>query len=203
MSAFHIILLIALVAVCLLMLLLILMQRPRQEGLGAAFGVDVTSQMFGSRTTDVLQRGTVYLTVMFFLICVGISVIHAHQTKRNAAMGKALAALPAPAAETQPAKPAETNSAPVQVVPQPATSENKETAPPAQAPPATGTPVLSQPPAAPDNKPAESPAPKPADGSAVTPSPVSPPPAGPSDAPKPSGTPATSPTPSPEPPKSN
>ncbi len=49
-------LLILFVVVCLLMSLLILMQRPKQEGLGAAFGSGMTDQMFGARTTNVLQR---------------------------------------------------------------------------------------------------------------------------------------------------
>ena len=42
--------------VCLLMTLLILMQRPKQEGLGAAFGGGVTDQVFGASTTNVLPR---------------------------------------------------------------------------------------------------------------------------------------------------
>ncbi|MEO0018436.1 MAG: preprotein translocase subunit SecG, partial [Verrucomicrobiota bacterium] len=61
-------LLVVFVLVCLLMTLLILMQRPKQEGLGAAFGASVTDQVFGARTTNVLQRGTVYLGSLFFIL---------------------------------------------------------------------------------------------------------------------------------------
>lgn len=55
------------VAICLLLALVVLMQRPKQEGLGAAFGGGLTDQAFGARTTDVLQKGTVYLGTLFFL----------------------------------------------------------------------------------------------------------------------------------------
>ena len=58
------------VIVCLLLALVVLMQRPKQEGLGAAFGSGLTDQAFGARTTDVLQKGTVYLGTLFFIITV-------------------------------------------------------------------------------------------------------------------------------------
>ena len=51
---------IAHVVVSLLLVLVILMQRPKQEGLGAAFGSGMTDAAWGARTTDVLQKGTVY-----------------------------------------------------------------------------------------------------------------------------------------------
>jgi len=50
-------LLIVFVITCLLMSLMILMQRPKQEGLGAAFGSGMTDQMFGARTTNVQHTG--------------------------------------------------------------------------------------------------------------------------------------------------
>lgn len=64
-----------LVAVCLLLCLVVLMQRPKQEGLGAAFGGGMTDQAFGARTTDVLQKGTVYLGTAFFLITLTLSIL--------------------------------------------------------------------------------------------------------------------------------
>ncbi len=69
------------VIVCGLMILLILMQRPKQEGLGAAFGGGVTDQVFGARTTNVLQRGTVYLGSMFFIIALALAVLVGQQNK--------------------------------------------------------------------------------------------------------------------------
>jgi preprotein translocase subunit SecG len=96
MSALYIILLIGIVLVSLFLLLLVLMQRPKQEGLGATFGVDATNQMFGSRTTDVLQKATTYLTVVFFLLAVGLGLLNAHETKKAARLGTDLASLPVP-----------------------------------------------------------------------------------------------------------
>lgn len=68
-------LLVIFVIVCLLMTLVILMQRPKQEGLGAAFGGGVTDQVFGARTTNVLQRGTVYFGSLFFILSLLLAVL--------------------------------------------------------------------------------------------------------------------------------
>jgi preprotein translocase subunit SecG len=63
------------VIVCLLLALVVLMQRPKQEGLGAAFGSGLTDQAFGARTTDVLQKGTVYLGTLFFVITLVLAIL--------------------------------------------------------------------------------------------------------------------------------
>lgn len=75
-------LLVIFVIVCLLMTLLVLMQRPKQEGLGAAFGGGVTDQVFGARTTNVLQRGTVYLGSLFFLLSLTLAVLIGLKNKK-------------------------------------------------------------------------------------------------------------------------
>ncbi|MES2922181.1 MAG: preprotein translocase subunit SecG [Verrucomicrobiota bacterium] len=69
------------VIVCFLMTLLILMQRPKQEGLGAAFGGGVTDQVFGARTTNVLQKGTVYLGSLFFILSLALAVMIGQKNK--------------------------------------------------------------------------------------------------------------------------
>jgi preprotein translocase subunit SecG len=69
------------VVVCLLMSMIILMQRPKNEGLGAAFGSNTTDQLFGARTTNVLQKATVYLSTLFFVITLTLAVLIG---KRNA-----------------------------------------------------------------------------------------------------------------------
>jgi preprotein translocase subunit SecG len=76
-------LLVIFVIVCLLMALLILMQRPKQEGLGAAFGGGVTDQVFGARTTNVLQRGTVYLGSLFFILSLVLAILIGKQSKQR------------------------------------------------------------------------------------------------------------------------
>lgn len=77
------ILLVVFVIVCLLMALLILMQRPKQEGLGAAFGGGVTDQVFGARTTNVLQKGTVYLGSLFFILSLTLAILIGKQNKQT------------------------------------------------------------------------------------------------------------------------
>jgi preprotein translocase subunit SecG len=98
-------LLVVFVIVCLLMTLLILMQRPKQEGLGAAFGGGVTDQVFGARTTNVLQRGTVYLGSLFFLLSLTLAVLIGHQNKKTSI----LAPKPPPV-KVEETKPATTDS---------------------------------------------------------------------------------------------
>lgn len=64
-----------LLIVSALLLLLVLMQRPKQEGLGAAFGAAMTDQAFGARTTDVLKKGTIFFGSLFMLLCFILSVL--------------------------------------------------------------------------------------------------------------------------------
>jgi preprotein translocase subunit SecG len=153
-------LLVVFVIVCLLMSLLILMQRPKQEGLGAAFGGGVTDQVFGARTTNVLQRGTVYLGSMFFILAMTLAILIGKQTKQKSLLEpkKAVAEKSAEkdekAAETEKPSlveelPAEVTPAPVEVTPAPV-----EEAP---APPVEETPA---PPEAAPTPPAELTAPE-------------------------------------------
>lgn len=51
------------------------MQRPKQEGLGAAFGAAITDQAFGARTTDVLKKATVYFGSAFMLLCLVLAML--------------------------------------------------------------------------------------------------------------------------------
>ena len=58
-NALIVFLIVILAIVCLLMIFAVLMQRPKQEGLGAAFGGGITDQVWGAQTTNVLQKFTV------------------------------------------------------------------------------------------------------------------------------------------------
>ena len=71
--------------VCLLMVLIVLMQKPKQEGLGAAFGGGVTDQMFGAQTSNVLQKATVTLAIIFFVITLLLAVLVGKQQKHSKA----------------------------------------------------------------------------------------------------------------------
>lgn len=123
-------LLVIFVIVCLLMTLVILMQRPKQEGLGAAFGGGVTDQVFGARTTNVLQRGTVYLGSLFFLLSLALAVLIGQKNKTTSIVTKADAA-----AKVEAAVPAKT---PEVVVPK---SLQEELPADLTTPPATSVPV--------------------------------------------------------------
>lgn len=107
------------VIVCLLLILIILMQRPRQEGLGAAFGGGVTDQMFGAQTTNVLQKFTGYLAGALFLLTLVLAILTTKVQREKAADGKKLfeapppAAAPAVPATPTPGVPASAASAPV------------------------------------------------------------------------------------------
>ena len=67
------------VLVALIMVLVILMQRPKSEGLGAAFGGGVTENIFGAQTTNVLVKFTTWLAGIFFALTFGLSVLYAHR----------------------------------------------------------------------------------------------------------------------------
>jgi preprotein translocase subunit SecG len=65
--------------VSLLMMLVILMQRPKSEGLGAAFGGGVTENIFGAQTTNVLTKITGWLAAIFFLLTFVLSILYARK----------------------------------------------------------------------------------------------------------------------------
>jgi preprotein translocase subunit SecG len=67
------------VLVSLLMMLVILMQRPKSEGLGAAFGAGVTENIFGAQTTNVLVKFTAWLAGIFFALTLALSILNAHK----------------------------------------------------------------------------------------------------------------------------
>jgi preprotein translocase subunit SecG len=71
------------VLVALLMTLVILMQRPKSEGLGAAFGGGVTENIFGAQTTNVLVKFTSWLAGMFFVLTFILSILYSHKTSRD------------------------------------------------------------------------------------------------------------------------
>jgi preprotein translocase subunit SecG len=71
------------VLVALLMILVILMQRPKSEGLGAAFGGGVTENIFGAQTTNVLVKFTAWMTGMFFALTFVLSVLYSHKTSKD------------------------------------------------------------------------------------------------------------------------
>ena len=93
------------VIVSLLLILVVLMQRPRQEGLGASFGDAAASQVWGAQTTNVLQKFTVYLAILLFGLTILLAVlVSRHQTgsKSTKIFGDAKPEAAAPAAAAAP-----------------------------------------------------------------------------------------------------
>lgn len=149
---------------CALLLLVVLMQRPKQEGLGAAFGAQMTDQAFGAQTTDVLKKGTVFFGTAFMLLSFILAVLMNAQFQNK--KSQLNTAAPAPAAT-------QTEQAPATeaVTPTPALEnlENLEqktapaiVAPAAEPAPAPAAESAPAPAAEPAPAPAAEPAPAPA-----------------------------------------
>jgi preprotein translocase subunit SecG len=136
------------VLVALLMLLVILMQRPKSEGLGAAFGGGVTENIFGAQTTNVLTKATAWLAGVFFLLTFVLSILYAHRSMTSSSLrrellkteaatsaGKSKNAAQVPAATTpRPASPAPGDAA-VGVVPPASVPVAPSSAPSSPTPP--------------------------------------------------------------------
>ena len=76
------------IIVSLLIILLVLMQRPKNEGLGAAFGGGMTDNLFGAQTTNVLATITRWLGGLFFGISLLLSILYTHQHASSSELQK-------------------------------------------------------------------------------------------------------------------
>jgi preprotein translocase subunit SecG len=126
------------VLVALLMVLVILMQRPKSEGLGAAFGGAVTENIFGAQTTNVLVKFTTWLAGIFFALTLALSILYAHRGTGGESAFRRELMKPQAAPATSPA-PATSEASPVS---SPASS-------PIQASPASSPAPTAQPTATP------------------------------------------------------
>ena len=90
--------------VALLMTLVILMQRPKSEGLGAAFGGGVTENIFGAQTTNVLTKFTGWLAGFFFVLTFVLGVLYARRSASESSLHRELMGMPtaAPTASQAP-----------------------------------------------------------------------------------------------------
>jgi preprotein translocase subunit SecG len=90
------------VLICFLIVLVVLMQRPRSEGLGAAFGGGMTENMFGAQTTNVLVKFTSWLAMAFFAITLVLSILTAKIAGGKTAIQESLLNSPVPQATATP-----------------------------------------------------------------------------------------------------
>jgi preprotein translocase subunit SecG len=201
MAILSILLTVIIIAVSILMVLVVLIQRPKQEGLGAAFGGGTLDSALGAHTTDVLQKFTTWLGVIFFVSAIALAMVKTREFRESAA-SNVLEGVEAKQPEIPgglppelsnipglenlkletpaPAAPTETKP----VAPAPAKPEVKKEAPAAPAPatPAPAKPeVKKEAPVAPAAVPA-TPAPAPAKPEVKKEAPVAPAPAAPAPA---------------------
>jgi preprotein translocase subunit SecG len=132
------------VIVCLLMVLVVLMQRPRSEGLGAAFGSGMTENIFGAQTTHVLAKFTTWLGISFFVLTLGLAMVYAHLNPSQNQIQKELLSMPVPkAAAATPAPAAVPAATPQAAQPTPAAAAPAPSVAPSAAPAATAAPVAA------------------------------------------------------------
>ena len=85
MAILSILLTVIIIAVSILMVLVVLIQRPKQEGLGAAFGGGTLDSALGAHTTDVLQKFTTWLGVIFFVSAIALAMVKTREFRESAA----------------------------------------------------------------------------------------------------------------------
>lgn len=95
----------AIFVICsILLTLAVLMQRPRSEGLGAAFGGGMTESIFGAQTSDVLVKATIWLGGIFFVCTLALAFLYSYRSRSEFKASDLLQPVPAataPATEKQ------------------------------------------------------------------------------------------------------
>jgi len=114
------VLLVIFVIDCALMCLVVLMQRSKQEGLGAAFGGGFTESVWGAQTSQVLVKATIWFAAIFFILSIALARLYSHRealAEKSSQIEQEL---------MQPMAPASTNAAPATapVVPAASASTN-------------------------------------------------------------------------------
>ena len=127
-----------LVIVSLLIILVTLMQRPKNEGLGAAFGGGMTDNLFGAQTTNVLATFTKWLGGLFFALTLTLSVLYSHQSTAKSKVQQQLLSAPKPEAAAA-STPAEATT----LAPAAASTPSTENAAPSEAPSPTEAPTAT------------------------------------------------------------
>ena len=144
------------VLVSVLMVLVILMQRPKSEGLGAAFGGAVTENIFGAQTTNVLVKFTTWLAGIFFGLSLVLSILYAHRSMADSAFRRELMKpqagtqnSPAPNAAQTPTTSPATSPAQASPAPSEAPDSGAGVLPAGSARPAASAPLTTQSPTKP------------------------------------------------------
>jgi len=154
------------VLVCALLVFIVLLQRPRNEGLGSAFGGGMTESMFGAQTSNVLAKFTVWLGGGFFALTLVLSMLYAMRgrDKDMSDLVKELESQPVPEVETVATPDADPAIEVIEetTVEEPAASTSSETDSSETASPETDSAPAESSPSESSEAPAESPADAPA-----------------------------------------
>lgn len=111
------ILLVLLAFISVFLVFIVLIQKPRADsGLGTAMGGGMAEATFGAETGNVLTRGTIWLSVSFFVIAFICYLLQLHVSK---SAGREANAPALPATISAPASTPAPEAAPA-VAPQPA-----------------------------------------------------------------------------------
>jgi len=134
------------VLVCILLIFLTLMQRPKNEGLGAAFGGGMTENLFGAETTNVLAKATRVLGATFFILTLVLSFLYSHKAMTPSSVQAELAKKQALAPSATPAESADVEKSVQAAIAKQIEKDKTAATPAASATPAT--PVATPAPAA-------------------------------------------------------
>jgi preprotein translocase subunit SecG len=122
LNAFIDVLLTFYVTVCLFMILVVLMQRSKQDGLGAAFGGGFTDSVWGAQTSQVLVKTTVVLAALFFILSISLARLYSYRAtvaEKPSTLQQELLQPVAPVPTTQNTAPDNTPAVPTANVPTP------------------------------------------------------------------------------------
>ncbi len=74
-----------LILISAFVILLVLMQRTSQSGgMGAALGGGAAESAFGSDTSNILTKGTIYGIIAFFLVALGLFLLYQSEAAEHA-----------------------------------------------------------------------------------------------------------------------
>ena len=136
---------------CVFMGLVIMMQRSKQEGLGAAFGGGFTESVWGAQTSQVLVKATVGATILFFILSILLARLDSHRAVLMDEGSSLQQQLLKPVAPMSPAKPAAIGTPLVKTTTSPTNSLGQPVVPTATP---MSSPAQKQTPPAPVAKPA-------------------------------------------------
>ena len=95
-------LLVLFISVALLLILAVLMQRTKQDGLGAAFGGGLTETVFGAQTSAILVKFTAWLIGLFFFLAILLAWLYGYRGHHQSELSRRLHEVPAAAAVAVP-----------------------------------------------------------------------------------------------------